>query len=331
LHIDAPVTPAVPAPAPLSPQQTLEAHLDDVMDQAAIAANAQRDEEAGIPFAQPEQQEAQDGESDDDEQEDDADEQEAAPAAQAQEAEAAQPSETPPGEQPKYSRRDAARFAAELEVKAREAAEAREIAQKAQAELTAARASDQHVLTQLAEISGFTVEANGRTKYANLSDKVIRGTATEAERREVAEMTQWHELAKPIYRAAEREVSNAFATDWKALKDLEGVGEAGFEKLNKAPNSVAGARELHAMAYAAGESRARKELETTISRLKAELKSAKLGVVTHAPQPAVANGAAVPGGASFRDRAFNADGTLNEDFDREVRAGKWLGVDLAAH
>ena len=32
---------------------------------------------------------------------------------------------------------------------------------------------------------------------------------------------------------------------------------------------------------------------------------------------------------SWLSRAFNPDGSINETFDREVKAGRWLGVDLA--
>jgi hypothetical protein len=299
------------------------------MAQAEIAANAQRDEEAGVPPEPTVRQEAQQpepepaGDEDEDTDEDEESEEEpASPAPAAPEAEAA------PAEPVKYSRRDAARFASELEVSKREAAEAKTIADRAQTELNAARAADQHILNQLAEVSGYVKESNGQTRYANLDYKSKRGTATDEERRELAEMTQWHELAGPIYRAAEVQVTRAFSVDWQALKDLEGVGDKGLQKLASAPNGVAGAREMHALAYAAGQTAAKTQYEAQIARLKAENKSLKNGTVTRAPQPAVANGAAVPAGGGWRDRAFNADGSLNEDFDREVRAGKWLGVNL---
>ena len=55
---------------------------------------------------------------------------------------------------------------ADVDVEAgnREAAEARQIAERAQAELNAIRAGDHNLLTQLAEISAFAVETNGRTR-----------------------------------------------------------------------------------------------------------------------------------------------------------------------
>lgn len=301
------------------------------MAQAEIAANAQRDEEAGTPLPQTARQEATtadaDAEEGDDETDDDS-ETEASPADQAQEVTAAE-SEAP-GEPPKYSRRDAARFAAELEQNKKELADAQAIVAQAQGQLNAHRAADQHVLTQLAEISGYTTEANGRFKIDNLRAKNDRGLATDAERQEIAEMLQWAELAGPIYRAAEQQVTKAFSTDWSALKDLEGIGAEGLAKLSQAPNGVAGAREMHALAYQAGKKAAKAESDAVVARLRAENKSLKTRAVASSPQPAVLNGSAVPSGSgSFRDRAFKPDGSLNEDFDREVRAGKWLGVDLA--
>lgn len=330
----------------MDPMQALAASLDDQMAQAEIAANSQRDqelEEAGNPPAQPQRQEAQPSGDDgaEDEEEDEGDESEesataaaASPAAPAapEAASAAAPTTTTPAadEQPKYSRRDAARFAQERDTAQREAAEMRRIADTAAAELNTARAADREILTALAEVSGYTLESNGRFRYDNLKDKALQGTATEAERTEVAEMTQWAKLAGPIYRQAEIQVTKAFSVDWNALKDLEGVGDAGLQKLATAPNGVAGAREMHALAYQAGAAKARAEAQSEIARLKAQLKSTKISSVARAPQPAVANGAAVPAGGGFRDRAFNADGTINEDFDREVRAGKWLNVDLSS-
>ena len=38
---------------------------------------------------------------------------------------------------------------------------------------------------------------------------------------------------------------------------------------------------------------------------------------------------AVPSKGGFLQRAIGADGLPNPDFDREVNAGKWLGVDLS--
>lgn len=305
--------------------QSLAASLDDVMDQAAIAANAQRDEEAGTPPATTTRQEADTAEEEVEDEEEDTTEADPAASA-APEAEATAAGTEPP----KYSRRDAAKFAAELEQHKKDLAEAQQIVARANGELSAYRAADQHIVTQLAEVSGYTREANGRFKIQNLEDRVVKNVATEAERVELAEMKQWAELAGPIYREAERQITRAFSVDWGALKDLEGVGDDGLTKLNQAPNGVVGARTMHALAYAAGKKAAETAAKAEIARLRAETKSTRTKLVANAPQPAVAAGAAAPSGNGWKGRAFNADGTINEDFDREVRAGKWLGVDLTS-
>lgn len=318
-------------PAPTDSSSALAAHLDEVMAQTAIAANAQRDEEAGVPLqGEPPRQEAPGttADSEGEDTEDDEEEDEASPAEQPA-PEAAPAASEAPTEPPKYSRRDAARFAQERDTAQREATEVRTIAERAQAEVNAMRAADQQILSAMSEVSGYTRDANGRFRYENLRDKVVEGTASEQERQEVAEMTQWHKLAGPIYRAAEAQVTQAFSADWAKLKDLEGVGDAGLQKLNQAPNGVAAAREIHTLAYAAGEAKANAAAKATIARLQSEVKSLKNGKVANLPQPAVTNGAAVATNGSWREKAFNPDGSLNDDFDKEVRAGKWLGVDLS--
>jgi hypothetical protein len=320
--------PTAAAPAPADPMQTLAAHLDDVMAQTEIAANAQRDEEATNPSAPVQGQEAPPAveTADDDEVDSEENEDEATPADEAPEATPADA----PAEQPKYSRRDAARFAAELEQRNKDLADAQAIVAKAQGEVAAHRAADQHIVQQLGEVSGYTREANGRFKIENLTERVLSNVATDEERQELAEMKQWALLAGPIYREAERQVTRAFSVDWGALTDLEGVGEAGLAKLNQAPNGVAGAREIHALAYAAGKKAAQDEAKATIARLKADTTSTKIKLASGAAQPAVVAGAAVPSTGGFRNRAFNADGSINDDFDREVRAGRWLGADLSS-
>lgn len=313
--------------------QALVAHLDEVIEHGSIAANAQRDLEAeeastppapSTPAAKPTQP-ADTG----DEAEDEEDEDEEETPAESAPASEPEPSEPAPAEPPKYSRRDAARFAEMAQQREREANEARQIAERASAELGAHRASDQTILTALGEISGYTRESNGRFRYENLRDKVVEGTATDEERTEVAEMTQWQKLAGPIYRHAERQITGAFAVDWNKLKDLEGVGESGMQVLNAAENSVKGAAELHRMAFDAGKKAQKQESDQTIAKLRGEIKQLKNGGTSHLPQPAVAGGNAVPATGGWRDRAFGPDGLLTDEFDREVRAGKWLGVDLA--
>jgi hypothetical protein len=321
--------------------QSLAAHLDDVMAQAEIAANAERDLGAETPTAPSTRQEApaapaeeeesdteepkpgeqpqegDDGEGDAEDEEDEAEEPTPAPAPVQQ------------AEQPKYSRRDAARFAAELESAKKDLTEVRAAAERFRGEVSALRASDQTIRNHLQKESGYVREPNGRYRYENLSEKVLKGSASPEEQEEVARMTSWHEFAAPIFRAAEEMVLGSFKADWTTVKDLEGIGDDGLSKLNAVPSTVDAVREVHARAYAAGQAKAKAESQARIARLQAEVKSLRTGVVARAPQPAAANGAAVPAKGGFLQKAIGPDGLSNPDFDREVAAGKWLGVDLA--
>lgn len=338
--------PSDPAPSPPSAPpdslQALDALLVERMATAETAANAQRDSEENPPAAVDRQETAPpeteaDGEAapvaettpattapeepddeDDDEPEDDEDEPETpAPAAPT------------PVEQSKYSRRDAARFAQEL-------TETRETLESTQRELenhrrqfTAQRDGDQRILRHLQKQSGYEVEDNGRFKYENLVDKARRGTATPEESEELAQMTAWHEFAAPIFRFAEESTAAGYATDWKKLGGLDGVGEDGLKKLNAAQNPIKGMQTLHELAFAAGEAKGKDANRATIARLKAEVKSLKTAKVSSSPQPAAAGGAAVPSNGSFMSRAIDPKtGLSNPDFDREVAAGKWIGIDL---
>src|SRR6266516_1921175 len=333
MHPSSPATGQTPEPP--DPMQSLVAHLDDVMAQAEIAANAERDLGAEIPTASSTRQEATPAEPEEESEEsvpgeepqEDAEDE---GVAEDEEEEAEEPTPAPAqAEQPKYSRRDAARFAADLESSKRDLEQVQKQLKSHQGELAAVRAADQRILRHLHEQSGYTVDGNGRFKYENLSAKVLEGTATPEEQEQVAQMTQWHRFAGPIFRAAEDQVLGAFKADWNSIKDLEGVGDDGFKKLNAVPSTVQAAREVHAMAYAAGQAKAKAESQATIARLNAEVKSLKTSQVARAPQPAVANGVAVPSKGGFLQRAIGSDGLPNPDFDREVNAGKWLGVDLS--
>jgi hypothetical protein len=329
------------APAPSDSVQTMMAHLDDVMAQAEIAANAERDEEAQTtPSAQPARQEAQPPASDD---EDDEDDEDSVPAEEApdedesdesepeeEEAPAPQPVPQPQAEQPKYSRRDAARFASELEQSKRDLQQVQQLLRAHQGELGRVRDTDQLIRRHLQQQSGYTVEQNGRFRYENLSEKLLKGQATQEEADEVAQMSQWHEFAAPIFRAAEEVVLGAFRADWGSLKDLEGIGPEGQQKLNRAPNTVQAAREIHALAYAAGQQKAKSEAQQTIAKLRAENKSLKTSQVARGAQPAVPNGQVTPAtsGSLLQRMIDPTTGLPSPDFDREVAAGRWLGVDL---
>jgi hypothetical protein len=332
--------PAAQTPAPPDPTQTQAAYLDDVMAQAEIAANAQRDIETEdaeqIPSASSERQEApepepepeDDEEDDEEDEEEESDDQQPAPAPEEAPDEPApddQPAPQPAPQQPRYSRRQAARFAAELD-------QTRQQLNQARGHLGYFQSSDQRIREHMLHQSGYVREQNGRTRYENLSEKLLRGTASVEEADEVAQMTSWHEFAGPIYRAAEEQVMGAFVSDWRALRDLEGIGEHGLQKLNSHTSPTAASRELHALALAAGEARATKRFESRIAKLEAENKSLRTGNLARSPQPASSNGAAVATNAGFLARAIDPKtGASTDEFDREVAAGKWLGADLAKH
>lgn len=320
--------------------QSMLAELDDVMAQAEIAANAERDEEAEpTPTASSARQEAR-RETPADEDEDEDDDDAAEPAEQAPDAgddddddeaepEPAPAPPAPSAEQPKYSRRDAARFASELEHTKGTLTQAQTQLQQHQGEIGRYRETDQLIRRHLQQQSGYVVEQNGRYRYENLSNKVLEGTASADEADEVANMTQWHKFAAPIYRAAEEVILGAFSTDWNKLRDLDGIGPEGFQRLSRAPNTIQAAREMHALASAAGEAKAKAKYEAQIARLKAENKSLKTYGAARGPQPAGPNGAAVPANGSLRQRMLDPKTNLTTpEFDREVAQGKWLGVEL---
>jgi hypothetical protein len=125
---------------------------------------------------------------------------------------------------------------------------ARELAQT-RTELQRVSTADQRILHALPEISGYSKEANDRFRYENLRDKVLKGTASAEERREVNEMTQWHELAAPIYREAERQfqqtqnewlttIGNAWRHQFASAVKAEGLDDAPAERLYKSHDPI---------------------------------------------------------------------------------------------
>ena len=328
------------APAPADEYQSMMAQLDDTMAQAEIAANAERDQEEAelTPTASSARQEARSetpGDEDESDEDEDAEPAEEAPDADEDEAEEEEeapkpaPTPAPTAEGPKYSRRDAARFATELDQTKGQLDQAQTQLRAHQGELGRYRETDTLIRRHLQQQSGYVVEQNGRYRYENLSAKVLEGSATAEEADEVAQMTQWHRFASPIYRAAEDVVLGAFKADWDSLKELEGIGPDGMQKLNKAQSVVQAAREVHALSLAAGEAKAKAKYEAKLAKLQAENKSLKTNSVSRGPQPAVANGQAVPANGSLLQRMIDPKtGLTSAEFDREVASGKWLGVEL---
>jgi hypothetical protein len=308
------------------------------MAQAEIAANAERDldQEASTPSAEAAAPAAPE---DDDEDTDEADDEQPEPAPEApdESAESADeegddeaetptpPQPAPSAERPHLSRRAAQR---ELERIQGELQQTRQQLQAYGGEVANVRSSDQRILNHLYQQSGYVREQNGRLRYENLSEKVLRGTASVEEADEVAQMTSWQEFARPIYRAAEEHLQTGLVADWKQLRELDGVGDDGLKRLNAHTSITAAVRDVHAMGVAAG----KKAAEAKIARLQAENKGLKTGNLARSPQPATANGAAVSTRAGFLARAIDpSTGTTTDDMDREVAAGKWLGADLAKH
>ena len=323
-----PSQPSRPEPSP--PDPTLAA-LDEAIEHGTIAANAQRDLEAETPPGAPGWDEVEDDEEEDSDEE--PEEEEVAPSTTEPAAPSApegQP-ETTEAAAPKYSRRDAARFAAEAEQRSRELHEARAIVANAQRELDGMRQKDRHILSQLGEVSGYTRDqATGRFVYEVLAEKVLDGRATPDEAQTALEMRQWHELAGPIYREAEQQVQRQYRANWDSIGELEGIGSERMAQLNTAPDAIAAVRAMHAMALEAGKAQATEAARQRIAKLEAENKSLKRSQLAHAPQPATTNGAPVPSGQGWRDRAFDANGVLTDEFEKEIRAGKWLGTDLTS-
>lgn len=193
------------------------------------------------------------------------------------------------------------------------------------------KAKDRHILTQLGEVSGYTRDQrSGRFVYELLAEKVLDGTATADERQAAIEMRQWHELAGPIYREAEQQVQRQYSGNWSQLGELEGIGPDNMAQLNTAPDAIAATRAVHSMALKAGEAKAAERYKQQIAKLEAENRSLRRNQLASSPQPATANGSPVPTGAGWRDRAFDANGLLTDDFEKEIRSGKWLGQDLAS-
>src|SRR5207237_1595202 len=90
--------------------------------------------------------------------------------------------------------------------------------------------------------SGYVKEANGRFRFENLSERVLKGQASAEEAEEVAQMTSWHEFAGPIFKAAEDQVSATFGAGFRASIDAtiksEKLESAAAERLWKATDPI---------------------------------------------------------------------------------------------
>jgi hypothetical protein len=309
-------TPAIQAPA--NDWDRSMAHLDQVMEEAALAANAQRDLEAtNTPItapAEPAPAPADEVELPDDEPEPTA----ASPGEQPQEEEREEP--TSPQPDKRYSRRDAARLDQQLQETTRELNELR-------GRVSNVEASDQRVLGRLADLTGADSNIPEQSTYHRLSQKVLNGTASDDERRKVAEMTEWRSIAGPVYRVASKEVWDSFAKDYSDLKKLDGVTEPVYQELLQAPNPAAMLRRVFELGRDAG----RRQTALESKRLEAANTSLRTRTAAERPQPVPATNGNAPKPQRLADQMFRrVDGRLELDpeFEKRAERGEFLGVDL---
>jgi hypothetical protein len=319
--------------APISTASSLD-QLDEAMDVARIAANAQRDLEAAgeNPLdAADEEKEApeedeQDGESttgspaEEAQESEDAstDEEEVEEEPEEEPAPASTPQQQP---QPTYSRRDAARFKSELDT-------ARTELQTLRGQVNSHRSSDASIIQQIAE------QAGSEPDFQALAQKNNLGQASDQERQKLAIMQQWRQVAGPIYRTAQQQVFNQWAGAYQAASQYDGVTPEAAQAIMNAVDPAAALQTIHAAGMTVGADKARQEfkdeqkkVQAENQRLKAELSSVKSKQVAAKPQPATPDGSS-PAAMPKLPPMFLEDGsTLNPDFEKLASSGKLYGVD----
>jgi hypothetical protein len=287
------------------------ARLQQTFEEASIAANAQRDlEMQGIdPNAPADDEQSESSAPDEVELPDDE------PTTQAD-----QPTDQPPPGQPqeskRYSRKDAQRLDQQLQEATRELNELRTF--RATTETT-----NRQILGKLATLTG----ADGR--FDQLAEKVLSGTASEQERRQVAEMKEWRTALHPVYEVARGEVWDAFSRDFGELKKFDGVTQSVYDELLKAPNP---ARLLHRV-YEIGVQSGRKQADSEAKRLEAANSALRTRTAASRPQPVPATNGATPKPPKVMEQMFKTgpDGQreLNPEFWDRARRNEFLGVDLS--
>jgi len=309
--VQTPPATSAAAPPPTDWDASL-ARLNDTMREAELAANAQRDQEAGTPMDEPTQEEPPIEQGDEAELPD-----EIEPDAEPGPADQAQEQEPPPQTEPKrYSRRDAARLDAELSETTRRLNEHTSRIQQYEQ-------TDRAIIGRLAELTG----ADG--SYERLSTRVLDGSATPDERNQVQQMTEWRKVAGPVYRVAQQEVWDAFGKDMTSLKQLEGVTEPVYQELLKAPNPATMLKRVFELGIATGEKR--KASEAT--RLNAAVTDLRTKSTASKPQPVPASAGAPTNNGRTIDRVMSEAFTRDENGQLRVnpsfRPEKFTGVDLA--
>ncbi len=322
--------------APISTASTSE-QLQEVMDVARIAANAQRDLEAAgeDPVAEAEEEKLPETPASTEtpvESPADKPAETSAPESEGEQPEEEEEPEEPPepkteetkpkpkpGE-PTYSRRDAARFKADLDAARTELQQARALAQQYQA-------SDSSIITTIRE------QAGDEREFADLTRKNNLGQASDQERQRLQIMQQWRTVAGPIYRIAQLQNFEQMVGAWQAAAKFDGMDDTSRQQVLAATDPKLALELIHTAGLRAGEERSKaeaqaeqKKAQAEISRLKAEVSSLKTKVVTTKPQPATPDGASPAAGPKLPPM-LNADGTLNPEFEKLASSGKLYGVE----
>jgi hypothetical protein len=315
--------------APISTASSPD-QLEEIMNVARIAANAQRDLEANgeNPLDPAEEEPEAPAESEQPAQSaTDAPAVEAPESAEAEaedeEPEEASPPESTPqqSQEPTYSRRDAARFKAELDT-------ARTDAQTLRSQLHQHQSSDAAIITQIQQ------QAGSEDEYRKLVDKVVQGQATDEERQRASIMQQWRTVAGPIYRQAQVQVTTAWGKAFTAAGQLDGMTDEARGQIMSAADPQQALEAIHKAGIAAGTEKAQrdmqadaKKLQAENQKLKAELSSLKTRQTAAQPQPATPDGAS-PAAMPKLPPMFLEDGvTLNPDFEKLASSGKLYGVE----
>ncbi len=309
--------------------------LQRIMDTSRAAAEAQRElEEAGIDPTSPAEEEKspETPASTETPTEPPADK----PADQAPEPEGELPEETEPEEpsepkaeepepkpkpgEPTYSRRDAARFKADLDAARTELQQSRALAQQYQA-------SDSSIITTIRE------QAGDEREFADLTRKNNLGQASDQERQRLQIMQQWRTVAGPIYRTAQLQNFEQMVGAWQAAAKFDGMDDTSRQQVLAATDPKLALELIHTAGLRAGEERSKaeaqaeqKKAQAEIQRLKAEVSSLKTKVVVTKPQPATPDGTSPAAGPKLPPM-LNPDGTLNPEFEKLAHSGKLYGVE----
>lgn len=317
---------------PISSASSADA-LQRIMDTARAGAEAQAELEAqGIDPTSPAEEEPHtetpsEGESTEESAEgepvaetQEPEEQEPEGEPESTEHEAEEPKPKPKPGEPTYSRRDAARFKADLDT-------ARGELQQTRAQLQQHQTSDGAIIKAIAE------QAGSEQEFQALSAKVLANRATDEERQRAGIMQQWRQVAGPIYRLAQQQVVSGWTRAFEAAGAFDGMDDESRQQINGATDPRTALELIHGAGVRSAEERVQaeakaeqKKLQGEITRLKAEVSSLKTRATSARPQPAApegTNGAASP----KLPPMLLDDGSLNPEFQKLAASGKLYGVE----